>query len=343
MWELTYHHNKSTRVMKEESAKMDETQFLNLNKKVNNKYPLLKYEELPEYMKDNEYILNYYRAGWPLNHAFISLFMCHNETLNVWTHLIGFVAFLVLTIANLTDLYQVADFLQVSKWAFSSNHPLNNTRQMMSSYIDASPPLIEATRWPLFVYLGGSMFCFVSSSICHLFSCHSHHLNCRLTQLDYTGISVMIIASFFPPVYYIFQCTPVWQYVYLTIITILGVFAIMVLLSPTRMKGKFRFMRTLIFVSMGLFGVIPSIHATIVNWNVPQRNTTLGFESAMGFSYLVGAMFYVSRVPEKWKPGWFDLVGHSHQIFHVFVVMGALAHYVSVLILYEYRRRISCD
>ncbi|KAI7735742.1 hypothetical protein M8C21_015399 [Ambrosia artemisiifolia] len=310
------YHNIHVRVMnrKTQTPKMDETEYLNLNnKKMNNKYPLLRYEQLPDYMKDNEYILNYYRADWSLKHALISLFLCHNETLNVWTHLIGFVAFLVLTIANLTNLYEVADFLQVSKWVFSSDHSLNDTRQMISSYIDIPPPHIDVRRWPF---------------LCHLFSCHSHHLNCRLSQLDYTGIAVMIITSFFPPIYYIFQCNPVWQYVYLGIITVLGIFVIMVLLSPTRMRA------------MGLFGVIPAIHGTIVNWNVPQRNTTLGFESAMGFSYLVGAMFYVSRVPEKWMPGLFDLVGHSHQIFHVFVVMGALAHYVSVLILYEYRRRI---
>ncbi|KAL8206268.1 hypothetical protein R6Q57_009819 [Mikania cordata] len=322
---------------------MDETQFLDLKKKKVHKYPLLTYEELPEYMKDNEYILNYYRADWSIKHALISLFLCHNETLNVWTHLIAFLAFLVLTIANLTHLYQVADFLQITKWVFPSDHSLNNSRQMISSYMDTPTPTIEVTRWPLFLYLGGSMFCFVSSSICHLFSCHSHRLNCRLTQLDYTGIAVMIITSFFPPIYYIFICNPLWQYVYLSIIIILGVLAITVLLSPTRMSGKYRFMRTLIFVAMGFFGVIPAIHATIVNWNVPQRNLGLGFESGMGFCYLIGALFYVSRVPEKWKPGWFDLVGHSHQIFHFFVVMGALAHYVSVLMLYEYRRRVGCD
>ncbi|KAI3781953.1 hypothetical protein L2E82_11981 [Cichorium intybus] len=312
---------------------MDETEFLNSSqteKKGENNFPLLRYEELPDYMKDNEYILNYYRAEWSLKHAFFSLFLCHNETLNVWTHVIGFAAFLVLTIANLTELYQVADFLNLSKWVFSSD-----TRTPL--------PLTETPRWPLFVFLCGSMFCFISSSLCHLFSCHSQHLNCLLSQLDYTGIAVMIITSFFPPIYYIFQCDTVWQYVYLTIISLLGVLAVIILLSPKRTRGKYRFIRTSIFVAMGLFGVIPAIHATIVNWNVPQRNTTLGFEAAMGFSYLIGAMFYVSRVPEKWKPGWFDLVGHSHQIFHIFVVMGALAHYIVVIILYEYRRRTGCD
>ena len=49
------------------------------------RYPLLSFKELPDYMKDNEYILRYYRANWPLKQAFFSVFRWHNETLNVWT------------------------------------------------------------------------------------------------------------------------------------------------------------------------------------------------------------------------------------------------------------------
>lgn len=56
-------------------------------KRVDNgkEYRLLSFKELPEYMKDNEYILGYYRANWPLKEALFSLFRWHNETLNVWT------------------------------------------------------------------------------------------------------------------------------------------------------------------------------------------------------------------------------------------------------------------
>jgi adiponectin receptor len=46
---------------------------------------LVSFWELPEYMKDNEFILNYYRANWPLKEALFSIFRWHNETLNVWT------------------------------------------------------------------------------------------------------------------------------------------------------------------------------------------------------------------------------------------------------------------
>lgn len=49
------------------------------------KYQLVEYNSLPAYLKDNEFILGYYRAEWPLKHTFLSIFSIHNETLNVWT------------------------------------------------------------------------------------------------------------------------------------------------------------------------------------------------------------------------------------------------------------------
>uniref|UniRef100_A0A0V0H995 Putative ovule protein n=1 Tax=Solanum chacoense TaxID=4108 RepID=A0A0V0H995_SOLCH len=83
----------------------------NIERNKREKYPLISYQELPEYMKDNEFILNYYRANWPLKQAFFSIFSWHNETLNVWTHLIGFILFVVLTVANAEHLSQIADFM----------------------------------------------------------------------------------------------------------------------------------------------------------------------------------------------------------------------------------------
>ncbi|KAL3525587.1 hypothetical protein ACH5RR_013959 [Cinchona calisaya] len=73
------------------------------------KYQLVEYHSLPGYLKDNEYILGHYRSEWPLKHIFLSIFTIHNETLNVWTHLIGFFLFLSLTIYTAMKIPNVVD------------------------------------------------------------------------------------------------------------------------------------------------------------------------------------------------------------------------------------------
>ena len=322
-------------------------------------YRLVHFSELPEYMKDNQYILRYYRSDWPLSRAFLSLFTIHNETLNIWTHLLGFLLFLGLTIMHLDGVPKLSEIISHLPWSISTGSSGNvscsngNFSNGVASLIKlgtsmssellpdhhSSPP---TARWPFFVFLAGSMFCLLTSSICHLFCCHSHRLNIFLSRLDYIGIAVMIVASFFPPIYYIFQCDHRWQITYLASITIMGLFTVLNLLSPHLSTGACRTYRAMLFVAMGLSGVIPAVHATAVNWNESRRPVTLAYEIAMAMSYLTGTFFYVSRIPERWKPGWFDLTGHSHQIFHLFVIGGALAHYGAALIFLEWRDTVAC-
>ncbi|XP_020237191.1 heptahelical transmembrane protein 1 [Cajanus cajan] len=356
-------------VVKRKPKETDETLSFSHSKDNNNnmshshrnrpkRYPLLSFWELPEYMKDNEYILRYYRANWPFKHALFSLFRWHNETLNVWTHLIGFLLFLGLTLANLMKP-RVVDLVEHFTRSFSLSSEKNVSHSIKDLFMGTTllfdlnheTPLtieLESTalviaRWPFFVFLGGSMFCLLSSSMCHLLCCHSRNLNLFLWRLDYVGIVVMIITSFFPQIYYIFLCEPHWQIIYLAGITAMGLFTIATMLSPTLSTSKYRAFRAMLFCSMGLFGIVPAIHACFVNWSNPRRNITLAYESGMALSYLTGTLFYVTRIPERWKPGWFDLAGHSHQIFHALVVAGALAHYAATLQMLEWRDSYGCD
>lgn len=107
--------------MVDEALTSEEGKGKKLWKKV--KYQLVEYHSLPAYMKDNEYILGHYRAEWPLKQIFLSIFTLHNETLNVWTHLIGFFLFLTLTIysakmiPNVVDLPTLKNFPDVLRRA----------------------------------------------------------------------------------------------------------------------------------------------------------------------------------------------------------------------------------
>lgn len=49
------------------------------------KSELVSYDELPEFLRHNEFIVNYYRSEWPVKEALLSAFSIHNETINVWT------------------------------------------------------------------------------------------------------------------------------------------------------------------------------------------------------------------------------------------------------------------
>ncbi|PIN08244.1 hypothetical protein CDL12_19201 [Handroanthus impetiginosus] len=185
------------------------------------------------------------------------------------------------------------------------------------------------------------MSCLIFSTISHLFACHSRRFYYFFWRLDYTGISLMIVSSFFAPIYYAFSDHPNYLLLYLSSITFLGILVVVTLLAPTLSTSRFRSFRAALFLSMGFSGVIPATHAVVLYWNDSLVLGALGYEIAMGVLYGVGAVFYVTRIPERWKPGAFDIVGHSHQIFHVFVVVAALAHSVATLIVMEWRRRLS--
>lgn len=200
-----------------------------------------------------------------------------------------------------------------------------------------------ATRWPFLVFMAGSMFCLMSSTLCHLFSCHSPKLTYWLYRLDYTGIATMIATSYFPPVYYVFLCQPMWRHIYLTSISVIAIMTAVISLLPQFQTAKFRPLRTLAFASMGLAGLVPAAHKIIFFHHEPVCLQTLWYEFGMALFYLVGAAIYVARIPERWKPGMFDIAGHSHQIFHVLVVAGAYTHYRAGLLYLHWRDTYGCD
>ncbi|KAJ6818026.1 heptahelical transmembrane protein ADIPOR3-like [Iris pallida] len=370
------------------------------------KYQLVEYHSLPGFLKDNEYILGSYRAEWPLKQILLSIFTIHNETLNVWTHLIGFFIFLALTIytatkvpkvVDLHSLQQLPDVLRkadlqklqseivaclpslphlsnlqrlkdefktslpsmdilpsLSNWQvlellsnclpqrFSNGNQTN--RSMKEDVANMIAPLLvrPIPRWPFFAFLGGAMFCLLASSICHLLSCHSRRLAYIMLRLDYAGIAALISTSFYPPVYYSFMCNPFFCNLYLISITVLGIATITASLLPVFQTPEYRAIRAGLFFGMGVSGVVPVVHKLIMFRHRPEALYTTGYEVLMGTLYGLGALVYATRIPERWKPGKFDIAGHSHQLFHVLVVAGAFTHYKAGLVYLKWRDLEGC-
>lgn len=95
-----------------------------------------------------------------------------------------------------------------------------------------------------------------------------------------------------------------------------------------------------IMAGVAACGVIPICHAFALGLDtVILRLDRLLVMYAI---YAVGFVAYVFRVPERWAPGSFDLVGNSHQVMHVMVVVGAIYHYHTCRMLFGMRHSVPC-
>ncbi|KAH0517710.1 Progestin and adipoQ receptor family member 3 [Microtus ochrogaster] len=65
---------------------------------------LYTYEQIPVSLKDNPYITDGYRAYLPSRLCIKSLFILSNETVNIWSHLLGFFLFFTLGIYDMTSV-----------------------------------------------------------------------------------------------------------------------------------------------------------------------------------------------------------------------------------------------
>jgi adiponectin receptor len=120
-------------------------------------------------------------------------------------------------------------------------------------------------------------------------------------------------------------------------ITTLAACTAVVSTHPKFRTPALRPFRALMFVFMGLSAVFPMFHGIRLYGLVHMREAaSLDWVVAQGALYILGAAIYAARVPEKWAPGKYDIVGSSHQIFHVLVVMAATTHLVGLVKAFDH-------
>lgn len=161
-----------------ELAKRAARRLSESEKSVEQKLTVL-WHELPSWQRDNHFITSGYR---PMSNSYgksaKSLGYIHNETVNIYSHLIG----AVLALVSSAILYSVLQ-----------------------------PRYESATREDVLVFscfFLGAVACLGMSATFHTISNHSEEVAIWGNKLDYLGIVFLIWGSFIPVLYYGFQTEP---------------------------------------------------------------------------------------------------------------------------------------
>ncbi|KAF1828931.1 HlyIII-domain-containing protein [Decorospora gaudefroyi] len=278
-----------------------------LEQKVEQKLILL-WDELAPWQQDNHYIRSGYRAqSNSYSKSWKSLGYLHNETVNIYSHLIG---------AALAAISGVA------------------------LYYILEPRYETATREDVCAfgcYFAGAVACMGMSATYHTIQNHSHPVAAWGNKLDYLGIVFLIWGSFVPVLYYTFGDEVELRRGYWAMITTLAAGTSVACIHPSFRTPALRPFRALMFVLMGLSAVFPVLHGVKL-YGVEHLRESVGLDWVLlqGVLYIAGAAIYAARIPEKWSPGKYDIWGSSHQIFHVLVVLAAASHLVGLVKAFDY-------
>lgn len=150
---------------------------------------LVGWDDLEPWRRDNAFILTGYRPDSnSYRRSFASLTHLHNETVNIWSHLIGAVLFLCIG----TFLY----------------------RQVSTRYAAAT----DSDLLVFACFFAGAVVCLGMSATYHALSNHSPEVSRWGNKLDYSGIVFLIVGSYVPALYYGFFCLPGLMTVYLSVV-----------------------------------------------------------------------------------------------------------------------------
>lgn len=280
------------------------------------------FDEIDAWQQDNHYIRSgYVKETNNFLECIDSLTYWHNESINVYSHLLP----------ALSIFWALSGYLYF----------------LLPRYKD-SPEFWEILNFYQFGLAAAC--CLTLSASFHCFKCHSHKVSKIGNQCDYFGIVVLITCSLNSIVIFAFHDIPKWRNFYVFLFTILAALCTKLTFDEKFSTPAYRPFRSLMFIAFGLSGVLPVVTAIkYFGFSEAENRAKASWLVGEGFFYILGACLYAARVPERFtyvndaatkelKPtiGKFDLIGHSHQIFHVMVVIAAYCHWKALLGCYVY-------
>ena len=241
-----------------------------------------------------------YRRGYSQWELFLSLFSFHNETSNIWSHLIGFFCVII---------------IGMQKWV---DYKTTN-RAVDSADMSAGGAFSPWGGFFFQIYIICAAACLALSFTYHWFGCFSEVYHRNLLRLDLTGVGLLISGSFFPSMFFNFHCLPDLQDRYMKLSFFVLIAGLIAPWIEYKINGMY--IRHYLLASLVVIGGIPCFHWYLVTPDI-YRNRLILSVQGLFFWYGVGFFFFISRLPERFYPKsvWATMIAPSHTIWHLCVL-----------------------
>lgn len=128
-----------------------------------------------------------------------------------------------------------------------------------------------------------------------------------MVRIDYLAILVQVLGSFVSGIYLGYYCEARLQTVYWSMIAGLSVVTGFIVVNPYLQSPRYRILRTMSFVVTGFSALAPITHAAVIfPYHQLDKQAGLRHYYIEEGIVLIGVVFYITRFPERWKPGVFD-------------------------------------
>uniref|UniRef100_A0A3Q3VM03 Uncharacterized protein n=1 Tax=Mola mola TaxID=94237 RepID=A0A3Q3VM03_MOLML len=250
------------------------------------------------------FVLSGYRpAGQPWRCYALSLFHIHNQTLNAWSHLLAAAC----VVARFT-LFGIS---------------------------------LDASSLPLVLYAVSAVTYLSCSAAAHLLQSHSEAAHYSLFLLGYVGVAIYQYGCALT--HYLYSADAAWTQSMLGQVFLPAAAVLAWLSCATCCFAKLHFRRPYP-PYRNLCQVLPMGVAYLLDISPVAHRMEIWVEESGPDSgstvvlFLLSVFFFSCPVPERFSPGSFDIVGHSHQLFHVLLSLCTLAQQEALFLDFLWRR-----
>ncbi|XP_052813541.1 membrane progestin receptor gamma-like isoform X2 [Mya arenaria] len=265
--------------------------------------PLFHKDQMPEHFHES-FIVKGYRS--PKSSPFqcvLSLFDATNETLNFWTHFLPSWYFMWV----LRDSSVTLDFRH------------------------------DSYSWPLLAYMCMCCIYPLASAMAHTFNTMSDNARHICFFLDYSAISASAFGGAIAIRAYCFpsdlRATSFGNW-YLTGAFVNSLLCIFIA-CKTRFMPLSQTRKAMRLTSLGwpfIYATLPLAYRLLCGTQEDSDLSSTYYHLMSIVLMYVSAFLYSAHFPERLFPGSFDIIGHSHQWFHMSVILGTIYQMHAILL-----------